>query len=136
VLRLQYGAVRLLLTGDIEQATERWLLAQGADLRADILKVPHHGSKTSTSLAFVQQVQPRLGIISTGANNPFGHPHPQVLDVLAHQGVEVWRTDEHGAITITSDGIGYQVSAVRPYRPVLPGRSQETARQAFSQEGS
>ena len=136
VLRLQYGAVRLLLTGDIEQATERWLLAQGADLRADILKVPHHGSKTSTSLAFVQQVQPRLGIISTGANNPFGHPHPQVLDVLAHQGVEVWRTDEHGAITITSDGTGYQVSAVRPYRPVLPWRSQETARQAFSQEGS
>ena len=135
VLRLQYGAVRLLLTGDIEQGTERWLLAQGADVRADVLKVPHHGSKTSTSLAFVQQVQPRVGIISTGANNPFGHPHPQVLDVLAHQGVEVWRTDEHGAITITSDGTGYHVSAVRPYRPVLPGRSQETARQVVDKEG-
>ena len=86
VLRLQYGAVRLLLTGDIEQATERWLLAQGADVRADILKVPHHGSKTSTSRAFVQQVQPRVGIISTGAGNPFGHPHQQVLDVLATTG--------------------------------------------------
>ena len=136
VLRLQYGAVRLLLTGDIEQATERWLLAQGADVRADILKVPHHGSKTSTSLAFVQQVQPRVGIISTGAGNPFGHPHQQVLDVLAQQGVAVWRTDEHGAITITSDGTDYRVSAVRPYRPVLPGHSQEVAYQAFHKEGS
>ena len=136
MLRLQYGAVRLLLTGDIEQATERWLLAQGADVRADILKVPHHGSKTSTSLAFVQQVQPRVGIISTGTGNPFGHPHQQVLDVLAHQGVAVWRTDEHGAITITSDGIGYRVSAVRPYRPVQPWHSQEVSYQAFHKEGS
>ena len=130
VLRLQYGDIRLLLTGDIEQATERWLLAQGADVRADILKVPHHGSKTSTSLAFVQRVQPRVGIISTGADNPYGHPHPQVLDVLAQQGVEVWRTDEHGAITITSDGTGYQVSAMRPYRPGMPGGSQGVARHA------
>ena len=136
VLRLQYGAVRLLLTGDIEQATERWLLAQGTDLRADILKVPHHGSKTSTSLAFVQQVQPQVGIISTGADNPFGHPHPQVLDLLAQQGVMVWRTDEHGAITITSDGTGYRVSAVRPYRPTLPGRGQAPFSQALRKEGS
>jgi competence protein ComEC len=136
VLRLQYGAVRLLLTGDIEQSTERWLLAQGADMRADILKVPHHGSKTSTSLAFVQQVQPQVGIISTGAGNPFGHPHQQVLDVLMQQGVAVWRTDRHGAITITSDGTGYRVNAVRPYRPVRPGSSQEVAYQAFHQEGS
>ena len=104
-------------------------------MRADILKVPHHGSKTSTSLAFVQQVQPRVGIISTGADNPFGHPHPQVLDVLAHQGIEVWRTDKHGAITITSDGTGYQVSTVRLYRPDLPGRSQETARQVVDKVG-
>jgi len=136
VLRLQYGAVRLLLTGDIEQATERWLLAQGADVRADILKVPHHGSKTSTSLAFVQQVQPQVGIISTGADNPFGHPHQQVLDVLAQQGVRVWRTDEHGAITITSDGTSYRVSAVRHYRPTLPGRAQEPLHQALHKEGS
>jgi competence protein ComEC len=136
VLRLQYGTVRLLLTGDIEQATERWLLAQGLDVRADILKVPHHGSKTSTSLAFVQQVQPRVSIISTGADNPYGHPHPQVLDVLARQGIEIWRTDEHGAITMTSDGTGYQIRAMRPYRPTLPGVGQGVARHALSREGS
>ena len=136
VLRLQYGSIRLLLTGDIEQATERWLLAQGEDVRADILKVPHHGSKTSTSLAFVQQVQPRVSIISTGADNPYGHPHPQVLDVLARQGIEIWRTDAHGAITLTSDGTGYHIRAMRPFRPTLPGVGQGIARHALSPEGS
>lgn len=136
MLRLQYGQIRLLLTGDIEQSTERWLLAQGADVRADILKVPHHGSRTSTSLAFVQRVQPRVGIISTGADNPYGHPHPQVLDLLAQQGVEVWRTDEHGAITITSDGTGYHIRAVRPYRPVSSRDRQGLVRRIVPQEGS
>src|SRR5262249_13848221 len=136
VLRLQYGAVRVLLTGDIEQATERWLLAQGVDVRADILKVGHHGSKTSTSLAFVQRVQPRVGIISTGADNPYGHPHPQVLDVLAQQGIAVWRTDMHGAITLTSDGTGYQIRAMRPYRPTLPEVGQGVARHTAPLEGS
>jgi competence protein ComEC len=134
VLRLQYGGVRLLLTGDIEQATERWLLRHGTDLRAEILKVPHHGSKTSTSPAFVQRVQPRVGIISTGVDNPYGHPHPHVLDVLAQQGVEVWRTDEHGAITIVSDGTGYHIKAMRPYRPALPDAPQDTARHARQRE--
>ena len=136
VLRLQYGTVRLLLTGDIEQATERWLLAQGVDVRADVLKVGHHGSKTSTSLAFVQRVQPRVGIISTGADNPYGHPHPQVLDVLAQRGIAVWRTDMHGAITLTSDGTGYQIRAMRPYRPTFPGVGQGVARHTAPLEGS
>lgn len=126
VLRLTYGDVRFLLTGDIEQATERWLLAQGVDLRADILKIPHHGSKTSTSPAFVQQVQPRVGIISTGAGNPYGHPHPQVLDVLTQHGVAIWRTDTHGAITVSSNGHGYQVRAFRPYRPAPRAIGQQS----------
>ena len=122
VLRLEYGDIRMLLTGDIEQATEHWLLAHELDLRADILKIPHHGSKTSTSPAFVQQVQPRVGIISTGAGNPYGHPHPQVLNVLAQQGVEIWRTDHHGAITISSDGRSYQVRAFVPIAQRAPGQ--------------
>lgn len=136
VLRLDYGDVRFLLTGDIEQATERWLLSQGIDLQAHILKVPHHGSKTSTSLAFVQQVRPQVGVISTGAENPYGHPHPQVLEVLTRQGVAIWRTDLHGAITISSDGRSYQVRAFRPYRPALPGPTQDRAQHSTSQEPS
>jgi competence protein ComEC len=134
VLRLQYGTVRLLLTGDIERATESWLLTQGVDVRADILKVPHHGSKTSSTPAFVQQVQPRVGIISTGADNPFGHPHAQTLATLAHYGVEVWRTDVHGAVTLTSDGERYEIRAVRPLRPTLPAYEQAVLRQVFGQE--
>jgi competence protein ComEC len=118
VLRLQYGTVRLLLTGDIQHTTERWLLAQNADVRADILQVPHHGSKTSTLPAFVQRVQPRDGIISLGTGNPYGHPHPRVLDTLTAQQVRVWRTDAHGAITITSDGSRYDIVPFLPYRPV------------------
>ena len=76
VLRLQYGGTRLLLTGDIEHSTERWLVAHRPDLQADILQIPHHGSKTSTSSDFVAQVRPTVGVISVGADNPYGHPHP------------------------------------------------------------
>jgi competence protein ComEC len=117
VLRLQYGSVRLLLTGDIEHTTERWLLTHRADVRADILQVPPHGSRTSTLPAFVERVQPQVGIISVGAGNPYGHPHPQVLHVLAQQQVKIWRTDQHGAITVSSDGTRYQVRPFRPHRP-------------------
>jgi competence protein ComEC len=117
VLRLQYGNTRLLLTGDIEHRTEQWLLVHQPDLQADILQIPHHGSHTSTSPAFVAQVRPTVGVISAGTGNPYGHPHTQVLDVLAAQQVQVWRTDQHGAITIRSDGTHYQVQSFRPYRP-------------------
>jgi len=109
VLRLQYGDFRILLTGDIQHDTERWLLTQDVDLRADVLQVPHHGSKTSTSMAFVQRVQPQVGIISAGAGNPYGHPHPRVLDTLQKQQIHVFRTDLGRAITITSDGTSYRV---------------------------
>jgi competence protein ComEC len=121
VLRLQYGRVRVLLTGDIHQATERWLVRHRRDLRADVLHIPHHGSKTSTSPAFVRRVRPAVGIISLGAGNPYGHPRPQVLETLAAAGVEVYRTDYHGAITVTSDGWGYRITPFRPYRPGMRG---------------
>jgi competence protein ComEC len=120
VIRLQYGTTRLLLTGDIEHATERWLLTQEVDLRADVLQIPHHGSRTSTLPEFVQRVQPRIGIISLGAANPYGHPHPQVLRTLHHHRVQIFRTDQHGAVTVVSDGTHYRVIPFHPYRPPLP----------------
>jgi competence protein ComEC len=119
VLRLQYGSVRLLFTGDIQHFTERWLLAHRPDLQADILQIPHHGSKTSTLPAFVQHVRPQVAIMSLGAGNTYGHPHPHVLRVLTAQDVPVFRTDQHGAITITSDGTHFQVTPFRPYRPAF-----------------
>ncbi len=109
VFRLQYGNFRMLLTGDIHRATEQWLTTHIRDLRADILHIPHHGSRTSTHAGFIQRVQPKVAIITAGAGNPYGHPHSQVLDTLAQHRVHVFRTDRHGAITITSDGTQYHI---------------------------
>ena len=109
VMLLQYGEVRILLTGDIQHATEHWLAVHRDDLRADVMQVPHHGSKTSTLPDFVRRVWPRDSIISLGAGNPYGHPHPRVLNTLAEQRVRVWRTDIHGAVTVSTDGSTYEI---------------------------
>ncbi|MDH3605303.1 MAG: DNA internalization-related competence protein ComEC/Rec2, partial [Candidatus Tectomicrobia bacterium] len=122
VIRLQYGAVRFLLTSDIEHATERWLMMHVDDLRADILQIAHHGSRTSTLPAFVARVQPQVGMVSVGAGNPYGHPHPQVLATLKQHNVRLFRTDRHGAITITTDGTTYDIAPFRPYQSPLPVR--------------
>ena len=95
--------------------------AYSATSRADILHVPHHGSRTSTHPDFIQQVQPQVGIITAGSGNPYGHPHPRVLATLAQHNVRVFRTDRHGAITITSDGTQYHIE---PFiDPANPPRS-------------
>ena len=102
VLRVDYGATSLLLTGDAEHAAEQEMLAAGAPLAADVLKVGHHGSSGGTSAEFLAAVGPRLAVISVGAENHFGHPSPEVLGRLS--GIEVLRTDEHGRIELISDG--------------------------------
>lgn len=102
VLRLDYGETSLLLMGDAEQATEEALLAAGQPLQADVLKVAHHGSGGATSAAFLAAVQPQLAVIQVGADNRFGHPHPDTLARLAP--AQVLRTDQDGRIEITSDG--------------------------------
>ncbi len=102
VLRLEYGRTAILLTGDLEAEGEAALLAAGAALRADVLKVGHHGSASSTGAPFVAAVQPRLALIGVGAGNRFGHPSPEVLARLAS--VPVLRTDQNGDIEILSDG--------------------------------
>ena len=109
VLLLQYGEVRILLTSDIQGVTEGWLQAHRKELQADVMQVPHHGSKTSTTPDFVRHVRPRVGIISLGAGNPYNHPHPDVLKTLAEHDVRVWRTDVHGAVTVSTDGSTYEI---------------------------
>ena len=115
VMLLQYGEVRILLTGDIQHVTESWLQDHRTEMQADVMQVPHHGSKTSTQPDFVRQVRPRDGIISLGAGNPYGHPHPGVLKTLYDQNVRVWRTDIHGAVTVSTDGSTYSISTHRPF---------------------
>ncbi len=100
VLRVACGAARLLLTGDLEEEGERRLLALGGDLRSDVLKVGHHGSRTSSSVAFLDAVRPRAAVISAGFGNRFGFPHAVVLEALTADGARVYRTDTDGAVQV------------------------------------
>ena len=105
VVRVRYGAVSMLLTGDAEGGEELWL-REHADtaLRADVLKVGHHGSRTSTTAALLDAVRPRLALISVGRVNRYGHPSPQTVSALAREGVQVLRTDRAGTIVVATDG--------------------------------
>jgi competence protein ComEC len=116
VLRVQDGELAWLLTGDIEKPVENALLADGEPLEADFLKVPHHGSKTSSTEPFLAAVHPRYAAISVGANNAYGHPAPEVLERLAADSATIYRTDLDGAITSVSDG---QTIRVQTYLPPL-----------------
>jgi competence protein ComEC len=109
---VRYGLVRFLLVGDAERGEEDWLLDHSPDaLRADVLKVGHHGSSTSSSDAFLNAVQPELAIISVGAGNRYGHPSNDVLHALSRVGAEVLRTDEAGTVVVRTDGIHIEVEA-------------------------
>ncbi|MFQ5900211.1 MAG: DNA internalization-related competence protein ComEC/Rec2 [Thermodesulfobacteriota bacterium] len=104
VLRLLYKRFSLLLAGDIEKEGEEALLKSGIDIRAVAVKVPHHGSTTSSTSRFIKGVDPDMAIISVGCGNPFGFPRKQVLDRYRRSGVEIYRTDMDGAVTIETDG--------------------------------
>ncbi|HLV26984.1 MAG TPA: DNA internalization-related competence protein ComEC/Rec2 [Gemmatimonadales bacterium] len=112
VLLVQFGAVRFLLVGDAEAAQESWLVRRdSAALRADVLKVGHHGSKTSTGARFLNAVNPRLAVVSVGAGNRFGHPAPEVVSRLTMRGIPLWRTDRLGPIVLRTDGSGITILA-------------------------
>lgn len=107
VTKFTYGSVSVLLTGDIERSTEQRLIASGVLEDIDILKVAHHGSKTSTTAALLEAIQPELALISVGERNRYNHPSDLVLSRLAERGIETLRTDLMGRITIESDGERY-----------------------------
>ena len=104
VVRLQHGDTSFMFTGDMEAAGERALVASGQYLRSDVLKIGHHGSRTSTSEAFLDAVGPMAAVIQVGGNNRFGHPHPYVMERLYERGIGVFRTDLMGTVFMASDG--------------------------------
>lgn len=104
VLRVTYGRRTLLFSGDAEREQEARLLASGAPLRADVLKVGHHGSDTSSSEPFVRAVAPRWATISAGVRNRFAHPRQTTLDRFEELGIAVLRTDRAGSLTFATDG--------------------------------
>ena len=112
VLRIHYGRRTFLLPGDAEAQAESNILAENPDgaLRADILKIGHHGSKNSTTPEFLAAIRPTLAIISSGSENPYGHPSQQLLDRLSDAGVQTLRTDQRGAIHVLTDGDRIEVS--------------------------
>lgn len=116
VLAVKYGTVTFLLPGDIEQEAERLLLEQGADLQAQVLKVPHHGGRTSSSEPFLARVHPRVAVVSAGYRNRFRHPHQEALDRYRASGVDLYRTDLDGAVTISTDGATIGVKTMRESR--------------------
>ncbi len=104
VSRIVFGQVSFLFTGDIEKTGEAQILDQGCELASVVLKVGHHGSDTSTTEAFLKKVNPDTAVIMVGAGNVYGHPHEETLEKLRRQGVNIYRTDIHGNIVMTTDG--------------------------------
>jgi len=114
MLLLRYGEKSLLLTGDIERLGEAAVLNEGINLHSDIVKVAHHGSKTSSTAAFVSATHPSLAIVSVGRHSVFGHPNKEVVERWRAAGAEVITTGEKGTITVTSDGRALKVSTFVP----------------------
>ncbi len=104
IARLTFGSVSMLFAGDAEAPTETWLLGSGEDLRADVLKVAHHGSRYASGARFLRAVRPRFAVISAGAGNEYGHPAPITVARLERLGVSVYRTDLDGDVTVETDG--------------------------------
>ncbi len=126
VLRILHGKVKILLTGDLERAGERALLQSGEPLEPQILKIPHHGGRTSSSWEFLSRVSPEVAVLSAG--RPWiGHPSLFVLSRYQEIGSSLFRTDEDGAVELFSDGESYRVRShlrgERTYRGFLLKRS-------------
>ena len=98
------GTVRFLLTGDIERQAESELIAGGGTLTADLIKVPHHGSRTSSTQPFIDATGAKFAVISVGRHSPFGHPHPEVVERWKAAGAKVMTTGERGTISVSTDG--------------------------------
>ena len=104
VIRLEYKDTSVLFMGDASKAVENDLMESGAELKSDVIKLGHHGSKYSSSKKFLKNVGAGYAVISCGADNPYGHPHKRVMKILESLGIEQFRTDKQGTVILTSDG--------------------------------
>lgn len=114
VTKLVYRSFSMMLTGDAEtESEERMLASHAADLKSTLLKSGHHGSRTSSSVPFLQAVSPEAALISLGANNDYHHPHPSTLKKYSEKKMKVYRTDTDGTLTVTTDGKTYAITKER-----------------------
>lgn len=112
-LRIRFGDLVFLFTGDAEAQAEREMLARGHDLTATILHLGHHASRTSSTLEFLRSVKPEVAIYSAGVDNSYGHPHVEVVQRVAALNIPLYGTDVHGTVTIRTDGKGYTIETAR-----------------------
>jgi competence protein ComEC len=112
VAKLVYGENELLLTGDAEAKIEKELVGRGININADFLKVPHHGSKTSTTDDFLDSITPEVAFIQLGKDNRYGHPHPTVLERLESRGIKYYRTDIGGTVELILDSQNYKIDTI------------------------
>jgi len=108
VLKFTYGKCSFLFTGDAEKLSEKEMLENSMDVSADVLKVGHHGSSTSSGKSFIEAVNPKYAIIEVGQDNEYGHPHKETMEEL--EGVEIYRTDLQGDITAICDGDNIKIT--------------------------
>jgi beta-lactamase superfamily II metal-dependent hydrolase len=111
VLKLKFRDRSILLTGDIEKKAEAALT--GSDLTSDVVKVPHHGSKTSSTASFVSATNPRFAIISVGQDSIFGHPHAEVVERWKQSGAQILTTGKCGTISVNTDGKDFSVTGMQ-----------------------
>jgi competence protein ComEC len=113
VLRLVVGKVTFLFTGDAQMDAEASLIAANLPLKADILKVGHHGSHTSSSMSFLSQVKPAVAVYMAGVDNQYGHPHSETIASLNSIGAKIYGTDVNGTVSVTTDGNTYQITTLK-----------------------
>lgn len=133
-IRLAFGSNAFIMCGDAEAPSEKAMVEGGLPLKADVLKLGHHGSSTSTCDEFLRAVSPSCAVISCGTDNSYGHPHKETMEKLDASGISIYRTDEQGTLVATSDGsqITWETAASSGSVGALPGTVQENAPQTVT----
>lgn len=123
VLKVEFGEVSFLFTGDAESAAEFEMVNSGYDLSADILKIGHHGSDTSSTASFLDQVNPDVAVYMAGAGNSYGHPHAGALSRIESVGSDIYGTDIHGHVIVTTDGLTYEIHTIEDSAPTSSSKA-------------
>jgi competence protein ComEC len=133
-IKLTYGSTSFILTGDAQAVSEAEMLQNGIDLSADVLKLSHHGSSTSSTIDFLDQVDPEYAVISVGTGNKYEHPHSATMRAINDRAIKLYRTDEQGSIVFTSDGKTISVN-VKPYVITASDMTSDAAEEAAIAKG-
>ncbi|HZJ82286.1 MAG TPA: ComEC/Rec2 family competence protein, partial [Clostridia bacterium] len=104
VIRLTYGETRFLFQGDAEKSTEDYILESGRKIKANVIKLGHHGSSTSNTKSYIEAVDPDYAVITLGEDNRYGHPHKEIVDLMEENDITIFRTDRDGDVVVVSDG--------------------------------